>query len=488
MLLTLMMGTVGLAFPVEVLRTSGPSRNRIDLVILGDGYRAQDQAQLTTDATTLINTLFANSWYRDFAPMFNVKLIHSESNETGGDRGTYGAMRDTRYGANYFCQNIERLICVNSGTVLADAMMHVPEYDYAVVLVNDPKYGGSGGTVPVISVNQLSSEILSHELGHTLARLADEYETPYPSYPQCNPTLDCSEANVTLRSTLAQLKWMPWVPAGTPIPTPKRMNIGGIGLFEGARYLTAGIYRPTENACEMRTLGAKSFCGVCGEGLTRALFRTARPVDSVTPDAGCTTPPAAFQLTLVAPAVGTFDVQWEIDGVRQGASGPSFTPTPGSLSNARSVRAIATYQSNQVRLQPAIQQQVEWRFSCGADGGVDAGRPLDAGVLDAGTGERDAGTTNGGANDAGDADAGPDAPDASTREDGGVSNDAGGAPGEDAGTDVAPFDGGSLVDQSPLPFTNERVIGQCGCASSDVSVFAGALSVAVGFRRRRKSS
>ena len=48
-----------------------------------------------------------------------------------------------------------------------------PNVDELVMLVNDPRYGGSGGSVAVASAS--APEIALHELGHSFAGLADEY-------------------------------------------------------------------------------------------------------------------------------------------------------------------------------------------------------------------------------------------------------------------------------------------------------------------------
>ena len=49
--------TLAQVYDVEDLSVTGASSNRTDFVILGDGYRVEDQAQLTSDATTMLNGL-----------------------------------------------------------------------------------------------------------------------------------------------------------------------------------------------------------------------------------------------------------------------------------------------------------------------------------------------------------------------------------------------------------------------------------------------
>ena len=71
----------------------------------------------------------------------------------------------------------------------------------------------------------------------------------------------------------------------TPVPTPQAVGITAVGLFEGARYQNAGIYRPVDVACLMHFL-EQPFCPVCNEGMIRGFYGVADPVDAAKPAAG----------------------------------------------------------------------------------------------------------------------------------------------------------------------------------------------------------
>jgi hypothetical protein len=313
-----LLGTTGtaLAFDTEMLLQSGDSGNRLDLVILGDGYRAQDQAQMTTDAQALVAALFAEDVFGRYRNYFNIKLVHVESNDNGADRGDYGDVRDTALGSYFFCQNTERLLCADSGLVMAAAMADAPEHDQIIVMVNDTKYGGAGGTFATTSIAPGSSDVAVHELGHSLFNLADEYDSAVSGWTPCDPVADCPEPNATVFSTFADIKWNHWILPTTPLPTPAvPANDALIGAFEGVRYFTTGQYRPL-NSCLMRDLG-RTFCSVCAEQGVLSTYRFAGLVDSVSPAAPVsfsTAQTQQFRVDGPVPVPNTLSFVWSVDG------------------------------------------------------------------------------------------------------------------------------------------------------------------------------
>ena len=306
------------AFDVEVLKDSGDSVNRVDIVILGDGYREEDQAQLTADATALMNQFLGEPIYDAYQDYYNFTLVHVISNETGADMGSDGDMRDTALGATYFCDGVtERLLCVDSATAFGVAMTDAPGFDQIMVVVNDVKYGGSGGSLAVTSIAPAAGDIAIHEIGHSLVGLADEYVDEAFTFPACDPTNDCTEPNVTLFFERSTLKWGLWVEDTTPLPTPNEPEFFDVvGAFEGARYLATGVYRPESN-CMMRALGL-TLCRVCSEAGVLTTYDFVSPIDQALP-AGPVAMNAgdSVDFTIVGPRPmpQTLSFSWLIDGV-----------------------------------------------------------------------------------------------------------------------------------------------------------------------------
>lgn len=307
------------AFDTEVLLNSGDPANRIDIAILGDGYRTEDQTQLTNDANNALSALFAEGVYGEYRDYFNVRLVHVISNETGADNGAGGGLRDTALGAFFNCQGIDRLLCVDQGAVFTVAAADAPEFDVILVIVNDLKYGGAGGSqilTSSISVSPSAFEVPVHEMGHTLFGLADEYSDPFPGFPLCDPVNDCFEPNVTLFTDRPTFKWGQWVDAATPLPTPDTSAFDGVvGAFEGARYMFTGVFRPIRS-CLMRALG-ESFCPVCSEAGVVEFYSRVDHIDEALPTGPVTLAAgdsADFTIIGPRPDPNTLSFSWTIDG------------------------------------------------------------------------------------------------------------------------------------------------------------------------------
>jgi hypothetical protein len=300
---------------------------------------------------------------------------------------------------------------------------------------------------------------LRHELSHNLADLADEYETPYPGFPACSRTNDCREPNVTLRSARADIKWLDWIPQATQVPTPEGARIAGVGLFEGARYLSSGMYRPVESACKMKNLG-QPFCPVCSEGLVRAFWNLPNThlIDDAAPPSNVQASACAattFSVTTPTLTPSTLTFAWTLDGQPQMANTASFVVAPRMLAEGRhAVTVTVKDETTLVRSDPKglLHEQREWTLTvtaCGdasvpADSGGAGGSSVDAGRADAVRSDGSGGASGSGGSDVeggresgvDDASTLPDGPiDTGTRtEDAGRFSDAnGGAGGAGAG-------------------------------------------------------
>jgi len=171
-------------FDVETIKFSGDNDKRINLVILSEGYQANELSDFITDATNFSNEMFNESPFSEYANYFNVYAIKVPSNESGADHPEDGIFVDTYFNATYNAFNNPYLLFYeidgNSTnnteakilSVLAD---NFPNYDNALILVNSPGYGGSGGEFPMAYNGFWATRVIMHELGHSLFDLKDEY-------------------------------------------------------------------------------------------------------------------------------------------------------------------------------------------------------------------------------------------------------------------------------------------------------------------------
>lgn len=305
---------------VTTIRDNGSAANRVDIVILGDGYTAAELGKYAADVESFVGGLFAQDPYAEYRQYFNVHRVDVVSSESGSDHPdrTPAVFKNTALDSTYNCAGIQRLICVSASkvnSVLASSVMPAMR-DVVLVIVNDTEYGGSGGSIAVASIHPAVVELVLHELGHTLGLLADEYSGGGPA---CSASLEPPEANATKQTTRGLIKWGLWIDASTPVPTPGA-TAGVPGLYEGAKYCFTELFRPTFDS-KMRTL-SRPFDQVNTEQLVKRIYNWASPIDATEPlDATITLGRSHSQTFLVRtpqPFTHGLTIMWTVDGVPSG--------------------------------------------------------------------------------------------------------------------------------------------------------------------------
>lgn len=308
---------------LETVEQTGPSDNRIDLVIMAEGYTTAEAALFRQHVDALVSGLFLYEPWASYRGAFNLYRIVTESAESGADHPYQGVFVDTYLDATYDYMGVERLLVVNDALAVTVATDLLPEVDFVVVLVNDTQYGGSGGSVATVSATEVAVEILVHELGHNFAGLADEYTDAYPGYPPGD-----GEPNVDFDFAFDDLKWNAWVKPSTPLPTQEASAMTDylpLGAYEGARFLETGIYRPAP-WCMMRSV-SYDYCAVCREALVLGIYDWVNPIDDEVPGAQTVGvflgEPNAYPVhfEVLTPDLGRgqwLEVTWWLDGVEMG--------------------------------------------------------------------------------------------------------------------------------------------------------------------------
>lgn len=340
---------------ITTLADHGDPANRIDLVIVGDGYTAAQFDKFDADARRFIGSFFGAEVYKEYASYFNVRTIAFASAQSGASHPERNPplVRSTAFGAAYNCAGVVRLICVDNArvNVAVNALLPASQRDFVIVLVNDPEYGGAGGALMVASTHADSVEIGLHESGHAIGLLADEY-TDQP--PTCRLDVEPPAANSTRVTDRTAIKWAVWIAPTTAVPT--LLPTPSVpGLFEGAEYCPTGKYRPTYNS-KMRALG-NPFEAVNAEQLVRRFYNYISGIDGAAPaETSLIIRRGAvqqFQVATLQPATHALTVTWLVDGAAVG-SGALFTLDTAQLAKGvHTVRVLVQDATGWVRNDPS---------------------------------------------------------------------------------------------------------------------------------------
>ena len=307
---------------VVAIEKNGDPSQKVDLLILGDGYTAEERDEFVNKAREMTEILFATSPFKERRSDFNVWALAPPAAQSGVSRPSTGIYRDTPLGATYDAFRSERYVLTTDNKAFRRIASSVP-YDFVEILTNSETYGGGGiyglyGTVAADS--EWAPYVFVHEFGHHFAGLADEYYTSSVAYEAPQHIEEPYKPNVTALKDPVELKWRHLVGQQTPLPTPwpkelfeehslayqarrarmleqnvpeSEMNAlfrsnqdfvedlfsranhrNDIGAFEGANYQAQGFYRAALN-CIMFTR-TEDFCAVCSAAIEAVIDEYSR--------------------------------------------------------------------------------------------------------------------------------------------------------------------------------------------------------------------
>lgn len=343
---------------VTAVEENGARSKRINIVFLSEGYTTGQMGTYASDVQTAVNFLFTREPWNRYRSYCNVYRIQIASVESGTDNGSAGGSRNTYFDTGFRIPEIIQHCSIGStGSTRAYSLLntHVPEYDIPVVLVNDSKYGGTGGPLAVVTTNSFSPQILEHELGHSFAKLTDEYDEAYAGYPATE------FPNATAKTVRSQIRWNMWIEPSTSVPTSEGDFFNGysslVGLYEGANYRSVGWYRPHDNAL-MRNLNREPG-NVTREALVLTYYGRVGMIETATPTVTTLTHttqvPLTFGLTLKSPSISpALTVEWRVDNVLQSEASSTFNVQSRDIGNGtHTVKAIVRDPTTWVRRDPS---------------------------------------------------------------------------------------------------------------------------------------
>jgi hypothetical protein len=270
---------------VESIAPQGPVGLRVNLVILGDGYTKEDLGAggaFRVDVERLVKNFFSKEPFASHRELFNVHVVPVASIDRGADDSPDKPVKKTAFGSAYNVTGIARLLAPQKEDAVAEAAKNAPRADVIIVLVNDSRFGGSGGKngdipSPVCSKESTAFLTAIHELGHSWANLGDEYvdEASAPKYAMPDegdlpfPNLQLAKlVDTSSNDSLARtLKW------GGFFRRAGAFEALGTGWHEGGYYRAKGIYRPARTCAMQTEAGGGVFCYVCEAEMRRAIMR-----------------------------------------------------------------------------------------------------------------------------------------------------------------------------------------------------------------------
>jgi hypothetical protein len=296
---------------------NGPASQKVDLLIIGEGYTESELPKFHADVKRLSGRLFATEPFKSRRNDFNVRAIDLPSDQSGVHRPRTSDDRRNRTGVEYNIFDSERYVLTLDNKAMRDVASAAP-YDFLEILVNEKQYGGGGifNDQATAAVDTGFAEyVFVHEFGHHFAGLGDEYYTSDVSY-QTGAAEHPEPWEPNLTANGEHPKWNDLVDRDVPLPTPwdkeafekhsrdyqaerrklRNANVpetqmddlfrrelvwetqflgsqkyaGKVGAFEGAGYEAKGLYRPQAD-CIMFTRDEVGFCRVCSRAIARII-------------------------------------------------------------------------------------------------------------------------------------------------------------------------------------------------------------------------
>jgi hypothetical protein len=295
---------------------NGPASDKVDLLVIGEGYTDAELPKFHKDVQRMVGKLFDTEPFKSRKKDFNVRAIDLSSSKSGVHRPRTRDDRRNATGVEYNIFDSERYVLTKDNRAMRDIASAAP-YDFIEILVNEKQYGGGGifNDQATASVDTGFAEyVFVHEFGHHFAGLGDEYYTSDVAYETGVDHPEPWEPNITADGS--HPKWFDLVDKDTPLPTPwdkeefekhsreiqvRRRKIraenrpesemdalfreqrewetkflgsqkyaGRVGAFEGAGYEAKGLYRP-QTDCIMFTRDEVGFCRVCRRAIERII-------------------------------------------------------------------------------------------------------------------------------------------------------------------------------------------------------------------------
>jgi hypothetical protein len=257
----------------------GPCARRIDVALMGDGYRLRRQDRFEKHCAGELEALLREPLYQVYRPYFNFWQVNLASRDKGVDepdppepdaemqerlRHHRRARRPGRqYDTALDCKAAgpQGQVCANPRRVRHYLRYLDANDDLAIVFAQMGRLGMGGAGIATTGPRG----VIVHEFGHAFIGLLDEYAI-YPG----PPSGQVSGPNTT--TDPAHPPWQHFLDA----------KVKGVGVYEGGATFQTGVWRPAQS-CAMNTGGSAPYCPVCREQGVLRIYERVSPIDQVWP-------------------------------------------------------------------------------------------------------------------------------------------------------------------------------------------------------------
>ena len=240
------------------LHQGGTTDKCIDVVIVPEGYSADEMELFFKDAQIAVKSLFEHNPFKTMQDRFNILAVELVSRNNQVSVPLEGLWTETALSSQFSTFYTDRYLTTLRLRQLHDKLAGVP-YEHIIILANTDVYGGGGifNSYTLTTAHHAQFEpVVVHEFGHSFGGLADEYyyDDQYEQF--YNSETEPWEPNITTQVEFDS-KW-------------KDMMPDKAGLYEGGGYMSKGVWRGSPD-CRMKTNKYKDFCPVCQRSLERII-------------------------------------------------------------------------------------------------------------------------------------------------------------------------------------------------------------------------
>lgn len=321
---------------VVPLQVTGPAKDRLNLIIFGDGYTADEMDKFRADVDRNQNVQWSVEPFRSYRNYFNVYMVETPSKDSGisCDPDDGNIRRDTVFNLQYAneCPADELARGVTFGPGGAAARDEIIEKYIApelgipanaqniqtLTIGNTFTYGGIGGVHATTTGGSPQGPLVSlHELGHSLGNLADEYSyydrgVPGGRHPDQEPNSFHHTRMTSEEMIEKQAKWWRWL--GEESESGGIIRAADPDGYESGQYRSSNVWRPSQHSM-MRHTGFY-FDQVGREQMTQRItgMRNAGNMPLSSTSEGEIGEDEVIAVNTMYPRFHLLEVTWEING------------------------------------------------------------------------------------------------------------------------------------------------------------------------------